>query len=372
MNGNRQEWKKSRPGKKNLSSGDEGTQKIHFTQIDILKGLAIISVILMHTYSEKLLTAYGAPFYLFQAVPVFLLLAAFNNAQSLSLLKMRTLAQCYDIAIILRRMKRLMVSYTVIWIIQLVLVFWVLASMIDLKVQNPNHFFYSGIDTVIFNFLCGANGPGNYFIPLIVQFIILVPLFYYLALRSPNQMLVIAFVLDLVMEYLSVLSAMPSWLYGVMVTRYVFMAGLGVWLVFQERVLTPWIVIGAVASAAYIAAVSYFQFQFWIFSLDPAFYHAFAFFWTLLIVVLGFQYLPSAPSSFVVRAVSELGKASWHIFLVQMTWFFFLGFAYPPLDQSIGAAVILALMYLVPCLSIGYGFYRLQNYIMKPQKNLAR
>jgi len=266
-------------------------------------------------------------------------------------------------------MKRLMVSYTVIWIIQLILVFWVLASMIDLRVQNPNHFFYSGIDTTILNFLCGANGPGNYFIPLIVQFIFLVPLFYYLALRSPNQMLVIAFILDLVMEYLSVISGMPSWLYGVLVTRYVFMAGLGVWLVFQERVLTPWILIGGLVSALYIAAVSYFQFQFWIFSLDPAFYHAFAFLWTLLIVVLGFQYLPSAASNPVVRAVTELGKASWHIFLVQMTWFFFLGFAYPPLDQSVGAAGLLALMYLVPCLSIGYGFYRLQNYVMKPERN---
>ena len=364
--------KKSRPKTKDFSRGDEAQKKMYFAQIDILKGLAILSVILMHTYSEKLLAAVGAPFYLFQAVPVFLLLAAFNNAQSLALLKKASLAQCYDIAIILRRMKRLMVSYTVIWIIQLVLVFWVLASLIDLKVQNPNHFFYSGVDTAILNFLCGANGPGNYFIPLIVQFIFLVPFFYYLALRSPNQMLVVAFVLDLVMEYLSVLSGMPSWLYGVLVTRYVFMAGLGVWLVFQERVLTPWILIGGLASALYIAAVSYFQFQFWIFSLDPAFYHAFAFLWTLLIVVLGFQYLPSVATSPVVRVVAELGKASWHIFLVQMTWFFFLGFAYPPLDQSIGAAVILALMYLVPCLSIGYGFYRLQDYLMKPKKNPSR
>ena len=113
--------KKNKPKTKYVTSGDEAPKKIYFTQIDILKGLAIISVILMHTYSEKLLAAIGAPFYLFQAVPVFLLLAAFNNAQSLASLKKGSLAQCYDIAIILRRMKRLMVSYTVIWIIQLVL-----------------------------------------------------------------------------------------------------------------------------------------------------------------------------------------------------------------------------------------------------------
>jgi len=67
--------------------------------------------------------------------------------------------------------------------------------------------------------------------------------------------------------------------------------------------------------------------------------------------------------------VTELGKASWHIFLVQMTWFFFLGYAYTPGTGSTSSLFILALIYLIPCLLIGYGFYRLQNYFMDRKKN---
>lgn len=363
--------KKNKPRTKSLPPGEDTPQKIHFTQVDILKGLAIIAVILMHTYNRDFLSAIGAPFYLFQAVPVFILLAAFNNAYSLASRKETTLARCYDLSVLFRRLKRLMIPYVIIWIIQLLIVFWILGSLLDISVQNPNHFFYTGIDT-LFNFLTGASGPGNYFIPLIVQVILLVPLLYWLALRSPALMLVVAFIADLVLEYLSLLSDMPSWLYGPSITPFIFMAALGVWLVFRERVVTPWILIGGLLSALYIAAVSYFNFQFWMFRTDTFFHHEFAFFWTLLLVVLGFQYLPSRPTNRVVGMVTELGKASWHIFLVQMTWFFFLGYAYTPGTGSTSSLFILALVYLIPCLLIGYGFYRLQYFFMEPKKSSAR
>jgi peptidoglycan/LPS O-acetylase OafA/YrhL len=355
------EMKKNKPKGKSVSFEDETPQKIHFTQIDILKGLAIISVVLIHVYNNNFLLLIGAPFYLMQAVPVFLLLAAFNNGYALSSVRKITLTQCYDLSIIVRRLKRLVVPYLIVWIFQLLLVLWFLSSGIDIALQDPNHFFYNGINW-IFNFLSGASGPGHYFIPLIFQLVFVIPLFYYLALRSPNLMLVFALVLDLVLECIAVVSGMPQWLYGILFIRYIFMGALGVWLVFQERVITRWILIGGLLSALYIFAVSYLNFQFWIFSLDPAFYHAFAYFWTLVIVVLGFQFLPFDPGNRFVRILTELGKASWHIFLVQMTLFFFFG---QPIttDPSIGSLFYLAAYYLVPCLSIGYGFYRLQEYL---------
>jgi peptidoglycan/LPS O-acetylase OafA/YrhL len=363
------EMKKNKLKTKSVSGGDDAPQKIHFTQIDILKGLAIISVILIHVYNNNFLLLIGAPFYLMQAVPVFLLLAAFNNGFALSSVRKITLEQCYDLSVIFRRLKRLMVPYLVVWIFQLLLVLWFLESEIDIYLQDPNHFFYNGFNW-FFNFLSGANGPGHYFIPLVVQLIFLVPLFYYLALRSPNLMLVFAFILDLVLECIAVVSGMPQWLYGILLIRYIFMCALGVWLVFQVRVMTRWILAAGLLSALYIFAVSYLKFQFWIFSLDPAFYHAFAYFWTLVIVVLGFQYLPSDPGNRLFRIIAELGKASWHIFLVQMTLFFFFG---QPIttDGSTGSIAYLAAYYLVPCLSIGYGFYRLSEYFIKPKKNPA-
>jgi peptidoglycan/LPS O-acetylase OafA/YrhL len=361
------EMKKTRQKAKRVPAEDDAPRKIYFTQIDILKAFAIISVVLIHIYNNNSLLLIGAPFYLMQAVPVFLLLAAFNNGYALSVARKITLAQCYDLSIIRRRVKRLAGPYLIVWIFQVLLVFWFLSAGIDIALQDPNHFFYNGMNW-IFNLLSGASGPGHYFIPLIVQLVFVIPFFYWLALRSPDLMLVFAFILDLVCEYIAVAAGMPQWLYGIIIVRYIFMGALGVWLVFQKRVMTRWILAGALLSACYIFAVSYLSFQFWIFSLDPAFYHASAYFWTLFLVVLGFQYLPSDTSNRFVRILAELGKASWHIFLVQMTVFFFFG---QPLniDSSIGSIIYLAAYYLVPCLSIGYGFYRLQDYIFRPEKN---
>jgi peptidoglycan/LPS O-acetylase OafA/YrhL len=361
--------RKNRPVPGRLSPDKDLPQKIHFTQIDILKGLAIISVILIHIYSNAMLLSIGAPFYILQAVPVFLLLAAFNNGYALSLARKLSLEECYDPSILFRRLKRLVVPYLVVWVFQLLLVLWILSAGIDSALQDPNHFFYKGSDA-IFNFLSGASGPGHWFIPLIIQFIFLVPFFYYLAVRSPGRMLVIAFILDLVLEYCAVLLAVPSWLYGILCIRFVFICALGVWLVFQEHVMTRWILIGGLLSALYIAAVSYGDFQFWIFSADPSIYHAFAFFWTLVIVMLGFRYLPSAPTGIITRAVAGLGKASWHIFLTQMTYFFFLGYVMT-MSLSADTITIAVLIYLIPCLLIGYGFYRLSEHFKEPGKNTA-
>ena len=306
--------------RKKKSGSDTYPQQIHFNQIDILKGLAIISVVLIHTYNNDTLGAMGAPFYLLQAVPVFLLLAAFTNAWALTSARKTTLLQSYDLTIISRRLNRLLVPYVVIWIFQFLVVLGFIVYKIDLPIQNPNHFFYTGIDG-LFNFLSGGNGMGNYFIPIILQQILIIPVLYYLALRSPNRMLVMAFIMDLVLEYIAVLLGLPAWLNSIIYIRYIFIGALGVWLVFRERVITRWILFGGLISAVYIYAVYYLNFQFWFFSPYDSFFHAFSYLWTLVIVVLGIQFLPPDSCNKIYLALQELGKASWHIFLVQMTFF---------------------------------------------------
>jgi ABC-2 type transport system permease protein len=53
-----------------------------------------------------------------------------------------------------------------------------------------------------------------------------------------------------------------------------------------------------------------------------------------------------------------------------MTFFFIIGQTIQsiPMNVSIGPIIFLAVFFLVPCLSIGYGFYRLQEYLIKPKK----
>lgn len=347
--------KKQKTRERSVSSGEPATPRIHFGQIDVLKGLAIISVILIHTYNNALLGITGAPFWMWQAVPVFLLLAAFTNAYALSAARKTALRDCYDPEILSRRLRRLLVPYTVVWVFQFLVVIWFIFGRIDLPLQNPNHFFYSGAGS-LYNFLTGSSGLGNYFVPVILQQVLIVPLLYYFALRSPGRMVLGALVADLILEIIVVLAGAPAWLTSVLYVRYLLVGALGVWLVFQKREITPWILLGALASAAYIFAVYYLGFQFWFFGPNDSFFHAFSYLWTLLLVILGLRYIPSGSASPVYRLLAGLGKASWHIFLVQMTFFFIL---WGSILRFPDLGLVSAVFTVPPCLIIGYAFYRL-------------
>lgn len=333
----------------------------HIRQIDILKGLAIISVILIHTFSDKILAAIGGPFYIMQAVPVFILLAAFTSAYALMAYQKKTLAASYDISILIRRMKRILGPYLVIWIIQVALIFYILSTIPNYYwSQYVNYFLYQGFDIVL-NFFSGGQGPGSYFIPVILQQILILPLLYYVAQHSPERMLVIAFVIDIFLEYLAIAAGIPTWLYDILYIRYLFAGALGIWLVFRKDSIPKWLYAGVLASIVYIIAVQYFAFKVWFIYPAWSFYHAFSYFWTVLIVITGLRMLPSGSLSGILSVLEKLGKASWHIFLAQMTVLFFL---WPVLVQSITSAaaiIVLPLINLAVCLSLGYGFYLLHN-----------
>lgn len=334
---------------------------IHIRQIDIIKGFAIISVILIHTFSNTILMVIGAPFHIWQAVPVFILLAAFTSTIALVTYRKRSLADSYDISIMFRRIRRILEPYTVIWVIQALIVLYVVSSGIRIIGLSENHFWYQGFGIVL-NYFSGGNGPGNYFIPVILQQILIIPLFYYLALRSPDRMLVTAFILDLLLEFLALIALVPPWLYGILYIRYIFAGALGVWLAFRKDIPFRWVFIGGFISFVYIFLVQYLNFQFWFIYPDWAFFHAFSYFWTLLLVILGLRISLSGSFHKIFRLVEQLGKASWHIFLVQMTFFFI---CWGTIGSFIESIIFSPIISLAICLPLGYGFYRVDLILRK-------
>jgi peptidoglycan/LPS O-acetylase OafA/YrhL len=353
-------------------------ERIHFDQIDILKGLAIISVIFIHTYDSNILLSIGAPFYFWQAVPVFLLLAAFTSSSALSSSRKITLLQCYDLSILSRRLKRILGPFLVIWIVQFIIIACISWSRLGIVYLDTNVFRYAGIN-IIFNFLSGGNGPGYYFIPVILQQILFIPLLYYLARRSPVRMLAAVFILELLLGYLSVILGVPAWLFTILYIQYMVAGAFGVWLIFEKHVVNKWIMVGGLIGGICIVILYYLNFQFWILDSKGIFFRELTYLYTLLIVVMGIQYLPNGSDNRIFRVLTELGNASWHIFLVQMTFFFcvfvtlykflisdVLGPGFP------GFLIIAGIINLMLCLTIGYGFYILYQYAGKKVKWLGQ
>ena len=353
----------------------QNTGNNRILQVDILKGLAIIAVILIHTFPDVLLAFVGAPYYLWQAVPVFLLLAAFTGALSYRRLKKRTLLQSYDLTVFYRRFKRILLPFIVICIIQIAVILWLLPKNMPLYVQYAAQ-LQSGIFGTLAFLVGGAAGMGNYFVPLILIQILALPFFYWLAIRySPNAMLAFAFVLDIALQYGLSMAGISSAMSGLNYINYLFLTALGIWFALQVRKQTTAILIAGLLSAAYITAVYYFKFQFWFISPSSGFFTEFSYFWTLVLVMYGIQYLPSSHSSKSFSIIAELGKASWHIFLVQMTFLAIFmeamvssisnAIAEPGLFGALIAQAELTLPSLVICSGIGYGFYLAEDALRK-------
>jgi peptidoglycan/LPS O-acetylase OafA/YrhL len=331
----------------------------HIPQIDLLKGLAIISVILIHTLSIDLLLTTGAPFHIWQAVPVFIILAGFTGAASLRRAGAADLTAAYDHRILLRRFTRILVPFFVVCI----------ALVLIIAVLLLPAFTVEGVMVSFAGLMTDIALNQSWFMILILQHIVIVPALYLLALRSPDTMLVASFGVSIALEILFRSFGVPPALFIFTYVRYLFAGALGVWLFMAPRRKWTWILPGAVLSVLYITAVAYFGAALPFLYPEDWFFHAPEFFWPLVIVIAGLAWSAPALLKAPSHVIEELGKASWHIFLVQMVYFIIV---FGPLTAAVngipgsqaenpatGPAFLLVLVLnLAICLATGYLFYR--------------
>jgi len=349
-------------------------------QIDLLKGMAIISVILLHnTYFLKIMPYILGPFYIWQAVPVFIIIAGFNGFLFYSKRNIASLLQCYRLPLLIHRIERILMPYTAIWIIETI----VLLFLLD-RAFSPRGLLVS--------FLTGGEGPGSYFVPIIIQHILITPVLYWLAKRNALLMVVISFILTMSFEVFSTKCGLSAELYRLIYLRYLFAGALGVYLAMVDNRHNIFIIIGSFVSFLYILFVNYFGLHLpfihpaWISQNAPSFM------WPMMIVILGLDYLPRNVFRLPGMMLAKIGVASYHIFLVQMIYFNFSLYdkfsIYDPFHRLLnclissesfqfyifdlflsGGELLLAAYHLFVdlfmCVAIGFGFYLIGGWIGK-------
>ena len=336
------------------------------TPIDLLKGLAIISVILLHSWDNSFLLRIGAPYYISQSVPIFIIIAAYNGVDSYFRANANTLIQCYYITH--RRFNRLFLPYCIYLIID-----YSIIILMNKQVFIKNETMFASIadkmPALIMNvlsfFVTGGYGAGSYFVPVLVQLILTLPILYLFGSRNIKFMIIGALIFDMIFEIYALKFGMPGWIYERIYMRYLFAAALGVWLFFGINKI--WLTIGGSISIIYITMVTYWGY------IPPmqtcwGSQNAPSFMWTLAIVAIGLHVLPKNVNNSHIWFIAEIGKASYHIFLSQMVYFWVMG---DSINKFSGAIVI----NLVICISIGLLYYYLFNWrrlFLKFRKNVLR
>jgi len=273
--------------------------KSHLAYIDFIKGIATISVILLHTIPDKVLYGTLAVYHIWQAVPVFLFISFYLGFRNLE--KKDNVLGYYSKA-------RIIKLFTKIWLPLIILA--VLEALFFTSVGNS--------DKAIACLLCYDNGPGSYYVWCYMQFWLLMPAIFLLLKRfgivyGGGILLIISLLLDFLWEKYSGIKP------GYMCFRYLFLSVPAFMLL--KNIEMKKIVPLALASILYLALILYSKVPEYVDPVLPNGWEAqtsLGFFYTLLLVVLMSKLYDKLKPSKIKDYISHLGTISWEVFLVQM------------------------------------------------------
>ena len=299
--------------------------------IDVLKGLAILSVILLHTLPWSIRFRVGAPYHIWQAVPIFMVLVGYNFAKSAQVKGRESLGQLYQGKLIWRRLVKIIQPFVLVMLVRLVLEL-VLYQRLDLA-NFLTDLFLGDIDF------------GGYYIPIMVQSIFLNPILYWLIRQNTKQNTLLLLVLSFGLDWGLNLVGLPGGLYRILIVRYLFAIVLGMWLALaEERVQLKWLLALAGLSLIYITGVYYFDLTTPLETYWQA-QHGPAYFWTLLLVFLGLHAYQAKSDHWLGRPLIWLGQTSYPIFLSQMLYFWLMSQLTSP--SNLGLSLIFNLIICV-------------------------
>lgn len=317
----------------------------HYQQIDVVKGLAIISVILLHSLELGFRQNTYAAFHIGQAVPLFMILMGLNLGLATNG-RRQEFSGLYTRLYFERRVDRLLVPLLLIYLASF------LAGVAWLWLTHQNKIVINGYSLIG---LLPVSGPGNYFVTLVLQSVLLLPLIGYFFQRRPLLtvlLLAVAEVLFLLLGNTVRLFDENNYLYSAALPRYFSAIALG--LILSRLLVRPLrpgtlalALLLAIGSAAYLFEVVYLNLQVPGIRADWDTQNLLAFGYAAFVLLLLFKLLPQRSNKPALRLLAALGKASYHIFLVQVVYFGLVVF-----PQH------LALVNLACCLLLGYLFYR--------------
>jgi peptidoglycan/LPS O-acetylase OafA/YrhL len=339
----------------------ESNPKITYSAFDFIKGFAIISVILVHTIPSSIQNLLLFQFHIGQQVSLFFIIMGLTLVLSLNRKKVQGVIGYYSKKYFVEKFWRYAAPFLIIFCISL-------ASGIY---KNQ---YYLGA----FSFIgkLPTAGAGNYFVSMLFQFILIAPLIYWLYKKSPVLMVVVLFSLDLgvqlVAPHIALLITYPD--LTSVILRYLSAIALGVYVAdefFSTGKVNLWSDKNRFVLLLFPVAVLYLILSIFFAQPCPLFppwgiQNVLSFAYPFVLTVIFLNYYPglNIPGG-VSSGMNTLGRASYHIYLVQMLYFGFnLSFIkFIPVSHYTAGLIVAVIIDLVIPLTVGYVFYLMQGWV---------
>ena len=309
--------------------------------LDYLKAICVIMVIITHyDWSDK-----STPFFTMlinMAVPVFMIISGYNFAMSNKKKTNGKFRKMYEWKFLKSKLIRFLVPFFTVCLIEI--------AILAVEDKNINPFRI---------FVLGAYGPGSYYVPIMIQLLVIFPIIYKMVERSAKWGIFLSGMANLLFEICVIVFDMDKYYYRLSIGRYLLLIAFGCHLYLhpEHRLKKRQLICMFFIGMSYIIAVygldkEFVIFGYWKTTAMPIAFYIFP------IIVLFFRkfYHLTIPGS-AGRLLTLIGQASYHIFLVQMVYYHFkLGGKIMSMPWCVAIPIN-----IVISVSIGIMFYKLDG-----------
>ncbi|MFX1570332.1 MAG: acyltransferase family protein [Promethearchaeota archaeon] len=314
-----------KPEKENLEVNRE-----NYFQVDFLKAVMIFLVIFDHMVYWDIKNQIGVILWERISIPVFLVILGFNMGRSFQKNGANTLRELYSWTYFKKKIMRYIVPFLVLYTAS-TLIGLIMYNFDFIAMYNTQYYPNHGIIN-LFTGIMVFWGPGNWFIPLLLQSIIVVPLLYKAFAKDPSLSLVACFIIEISMQFIAFffIGEITSWeeahILGALMNSvffYISGIGLGMWFSFDYRIKSKWnnfMWILFPISLIYMIERQFFGFRF-RYEGNPLFlgdYHFLIFPYSAFLFLLAMKFLPQKSELGISRAITLIGKSTYHILLTQI------------------------------------------------------
>ena len=322
--------------------------------IDLLKFLAISFVIFTHLFPSDFRKVLLFPFHIDMAVPIFMIITGYNNYKSCKARNLDSVREWFSKKNIVSKFKRICIPFFVLIAIELI---------INVFVRDMG--FLSTVKSIVKE---SGLGPGGYYFTVLIQVLFIFPFLYLNLDKKPCStivfILIFCLIYEIIVKYLGII---PPKVYRIIGIRYfpTVMVGM-LFAKYEKSIKMREAVIALFAGALFIVCMNYTQykpliFSQWITTAFPASLYAFFF------VFVACNYVKI--NSRIIRSIITLcGQASYHIFIAQMLYFYYIhSILWNILAIKTDALLRVILFWIfcfIACMTLGIAFYALDELIL--------